>query len=76
LQSTDTGRKFFSVTEDFFSVWEICHQRINNSHSSRTAKNLQAGPKKFVYVRVAKLGDFPPKKAHFGILLKNVQGIF
>jgi hypothetical protein len=28
----------------------------------------------FVYIRVAILGDFSPKKANFGIFLKNVQG--
>jgi hypothetical protein len=27
-------------------------------------------------MRVANLGDFPPKKANFGILFTNVQGIF
>jgi hypothetical protein len=31
MQSTGTGRKFFTVTVDFFTVWEIRHQRINNS---------------------------------------------
>jgi hypothetical protein len=39
-------------------------------------KNRRAGPKAFVYTGVANLGDFPPKKANFGIPLKNVLCIF
>jgi hypothetical protein len=39
-------------------------------------KNRRAGPKIFVYIRVANLEDFSPEKANFGILLKNAQGIF
>jgi hypothetical protein len=47
-----------------------------SSNNSRTGNNRRAGPKIFVYVRVANLGDFSPKKANFGILLKTAQGIF
>jgi hypothetical protein len=47
-----------------------------SSNSSRTGKNRGAGPKIFVYIRVANLEEFSPKKANFGILLKNDQGIF
>jgi hypothetical protein len=47
-----------------------------SSNSSRTGKNCLAGPKIFVYIRAANLGDFSPKKANFGILLKKAQGIF
>jgi hypothetical protein len=39
-------------------------------------RNRQAASKTFVYTRVANLGDFSPKKANLGILLKNVPGIF
>jgi hypothetical protein len=46
-----------------------------SSNSSRTGKNRRAGPKIFVYIRVANLGDFSHKKANFRILLKNAQGI-
>jgi hypothetical protein len=42
--------------------------------SSRTVRNRRVGPKTFVYTRVANLGDFSPKKANLGILLKNVLG--
>jgi hypothetical protein len=42
------------------------------SKSSRTVRNRQAGPKTFVYTKAANLGDFSPKKANLGILLKNV----
>jgi hypothetical protein len=34
-------------------------------------RNRQAGTKTFVYTRVANFGDFSPKKANLGILLKN-----
>jgi hypothetical protein len=44
-----------------------------SSNSSRTGKNRRAGPKIFIYNRVA---NFSPIKANFGILLKNAQGIF
>jgi hypothetical protein len=37
-----------------------------SSNSSRTVKNLRAGPKTFVYTRVSNLGDFP---------LENQRGI-
>jgi hypothetical protein len=47
-----------------------------DSNSSRTGKNHRAGLKRFVYIRVANLDDFSPIKANFGIVLKNVQGIF
>jgi hypothetical protein len=30
----------------------------------------------FVFIGVANLGDFSPKKANFGILLKKAQSIF
>jgi hypothetical protein len=39
-------------------------------------RNHRAGPKTFVYTRVANLGDFSPKKGNLGIVLKNVLGIF
>jgi hypothetical protein len=46
------------------------------SNSSRTGKNRRAGPKIFVYIMVAHLGDFSPKKVNLEILLENAQGIF
>jgi hypothetical protein len=47
-----------------------------SSNCSRMGKNCRAGPKIFVYIKVANLGDFSPRKANFWILLKNAQGIF
>jgi hypothetical protein len=32
-----------------------------SSNSSRTGKNRRAGQKIFVYIRIANLGNFPPK---------------
>jgi hypothetical protein len=32
--------------------------------------------KECVYAKFANLGDLTPKKANFGVLLKNVLGIF
>jgi hypothetical protein len=46
-----------------------------SSKSSRAGKNRLARPKIFVYIRVANLGYFYPKKADFDFFL-NVQGIF
>jgi hypothetical protein len=47
-----------------------------SSNSSRTARNRRAGPKTFVYTRVASLGDFPLNCKFWGFFVKNVLGIF
>jgi hypothetical protein len=39
-------------------------------------RNCLAGPKTFVYIGVANLGDFPHKKSKFGDYMKNGLGIF
>jgi hypothetical protein len=67
IQRYQDGERFFTVKLKIFTVREICHQRIT--------RNRRAMPKTFVYTRVANLGDFSPKKANLGSLLKNVLGI-
>jgi hypothetical protein len=70
-------KKTFHRNVTFFPVREIHHQRINNSlQSSLKVRNCRAGPKIFVYIRVANLADFSPKIANLGFLLKKVLCIF
>jgi hypothetical protein len=47
-----------------------------SSNSSRTGKNHRDGPKIFVYIRVANLGDFSPKKANFWDSFEKRSGHF
>jgi hypothetical protein len=70
-----TKKNFCTVKLNSISIREICHQRKTiTSNSSRTGKNRRARPKTFVYIRVANLEDFSPKKANLAIFLKNVLG--
>jgi hypothetical protein len=47
-----------------------------SSKSSRTVRIRRAGPKTFVYTRVANLGDFSPKKGKFGDSFEKCSGQF
>jgi hypothetical protein len=78
MQSIGTGRKLFTITVDFFPIWEInplsAYKQLSSS-SSRTGKKCQAVSKIFIYIRVANLGYFSSKKQIWGYF-QNVQGIF
>jgi hypothetical protein len=76
MKSSVTVKNFCSVKLNSIPSREIHHQRINNYLQIVLVRGKNAGPKIFVYIRVANLGDFSPKKANFGNLLKNSQGIF
>jgi hypothetical protein len=81
LQSTVAVKHFCTAKLNSISVREIRENPPSafkqlSSKSSRTGKNRRAGPKMFVFIRVANVGDFSPQKENFGILLKSAQGIF
>jgi hypothetical protein len=70
------GEKIFHLNGRFFPFTgnpTSAYKQLS-SHSSRTGENRRARPKKFVYIRVANLGDFSPNKAHFGGSFEKPSG--
>jgi hypothetical protein len=55
---TLTVKNFCTVKLNSISVREIRHHRINNYLLTVLVRGKNAGPKIFVYIRVANLGDF------------------
>jgi hypothetical protein len=68
LQNTVTVKSFCTVKLNSISRTgnpPSAYKQLS-SNSSSTGKNRQAGSKIFVYIRVADVGDFSPKKQILG----------
>jgi hypothetical protein len=77
LQSTVTAKNYCTVKLNSISVQEICQYRINNYLQTVLVQGKIAGPgRRYLFIRVANIGDFPPKKANFVIFFDKRSGLF